>query len=59
MMEKDVRVRARPSDFDIVESVLEEASKEFTGLIKRETGYDLTCKVTLERHLPLNDTQCR
>lgn len=59
MMEKDVRVRARPSDFDLVESVLEEASKEFTSLIKRETGYDLTCKVTLERHVPLTDAQCR
>jgi hypothetical protein len=59
MMEKDVRVRARPSDFDLVESVLEEASKDFTSLIKRETGYDLTCKVTLEKHLPLSDVQCR
>jgi len=57
LMERDVGVRCKPSDFDAVGSVIDDASKDFTDLIKRETNYDFICRLYLDSNNPLKDTQ--
>ena len=56
-MERDVYVRCRPVDFDIVESVLQEASQEYSDIIKKETNYDMQVSLLIDKKQALKEHQ--
>jgi len=58
-MEKDVAIKCRPQDTQLVEAVMDDAAREFTELIKKETNYDFPCKVRIDSHQPLKETQSK
>lgn len=57
LMEKDVAVRCRPQDTTLVESILEDASRDFSEHIKKETNFDFQVKLRLDTHQQLKDSQ--
>ncbi len=56
-MEREVRVRCRQEDADLVKEVLDDAVKEFIELIKKETDFDFTCKGFLDEYNILKGPQ--
>jgi len=59
LMEKEVNVRCRPQDTTLVESILDDASREFTEHLKGETGFEFQVKVKLDTHTQLKETQSK
>ncbi len=57
-MEREVQVRCREQDYDLVGGLLESASKEFSQLIKKETDVEFTTKATIDKNNPLNTNDC-
>lgn len=57
LMEKDVAVRCRPQDTTLVESILEDAGRDFSEHIKKETNFDFQVKLRLDTHQQLKDSQ--
>lgn len=47
MMESSVEIKCMKVDLDIVKEVLEEATKEFSELMKKETAKDIKTKLNL------------
>jgi len=59
LMEKEVNVRCRPQDTTLVESILDDAGREFTEHLKGETGFEFQVKVKLDTHTQLKETQSK
>lgn len=59
LMEKEVNVRCRPQDTTLVESILDDASREFTEHLKSETGFEFLVKVKLDTHTQLKESQSK
>jgi len=59
LMEKEVNVRCRPQDTTLVESILDDASREFTEHLKGETGFEFQVKVKLDTYTQLKETQSK
>eukprot|EP01016_Furgasonia_blochmanni_P045148 TRINITY_DN632_c0_g1_i4.p1 TRINITY_DN632_c0_g1~~TRINITY_DN632_c0_g1_i4.p1 ORF type:complete len:295 (-),score=107.72 TRINITY_DN632_c0_g1_i4:114-998(-) len=59
LMEEEVLLKCRKEDTAIVESVLEEAEREFTDLCRRETGRELNTKLYLLKDQPLDANQVK
>jgi len=59
LMEKEVNVRCRPQDTTLVESILDDAGREFTEHLKSETGFEFQVKVKLDTHTQLKETQSK
>ena len=57
-MEKQVFIRCKERDAKLVEGLLESASKEFTELIKKETGVEFITKVEIDRNNVLSEHDC-
>lgn len=57
-MEKEVLVRCRERDTKVVEGLLDSASKEFSELIKKETGVEFVTKVEIDKHNVLSENDC-
>merc|ERR1712087_212946 len=49
LLETEVTVRCREADVAMVASCLDEAAKEYTQVIKTETGADKFCKCNLDK----------
>jgi len=47
-MEKEVLVKGRPEDQEILQEVAGEAAAEFTALIKSQTGADFKTTVNID-----------
>jgi len=58
-MEKEVAIRCRPQDAQLVESVMEDAAREFSELIKKETNFDFPCKVRVDTYHQLKENQSK
>jgi len=56
-MEKEVAVRCRPQDTTLVESILEDAGREFSEHIKKETNFDFQVKLRLDTYQQLKESQ--
>jgi hypothetical protein len=57
-MEREVQVRCRPEDVQITESVLQDASKEFSELIQKQCGVVFQTAVTLDGNNNLKPAEC-
>lgn len=57
-MEKEVYIRCKERDAKLVEGLIDSASKEFSELIKKETGVEFVTKVELDRQNTLSENDC-
>merc|ERR1719237_1661594 len=48
LLEDEVVVQCRACDDATVKSCLDDAAKEYTNIVKKETGVNKTCKLTLD-----------
>lgn len=58
-MEKEVSIRCRPQDTQLVESVMDDAAREFSELLKKETNFDFPCKVKVDTYHQLKESQSK
>jgi len=49
LLESEVSVRCKEGDVKLVNSCLKAAADEYTKVIKKETGADKTCKLTIDK----------
>jgi len=56
-MEREVNVRCRKDDVDLVQGILDEATRDFIDIIKRETNFDFNCKIQIDPYQNLKDSQ--
>ena len=59
LMEKQVRLRCRPEDNEVVESLLEECCQAYSEFVKEETGMEKTCEIELVKTVPLKDSDTK
>jgi V-type H+-transporting ATPase subunit E len=59
LMEKEVAIRCRPQDDQLVEAVMDDAAREFSELLKKETNFDFPCKVRLDGYHKLKENQSK
>ncbi len=57
-MEKEVLVRCRERDLKLIEGLLDGASKDFTELIKKETGVEFVTKLEIDKYNSLSEHDC-
>jgi hypothetical protein len=58
-MEPEIKMRCLPEDNGLVESVLEEAEKEYSEFMKTDTGVDRKVKIELVKTVPLTDAETK
>jgi V-type H+-transporting ATPase subunit E len=59
LMEKEVSIRCRPQDTTLVESILEDAAREFSEHIRKETNFDFQVKLKLDTYSQLKESQSK
>jgi hypothetical protein len=48
MIENECIVRVRKEDYDAVSAILSKCEKEYNEIMKKETGRDYNCKLSLD-----------
>merc|ERR1711879_163450 len=48
LLEQEVTIRCKAIDAKMVQAVLNDASSQYSKVIKQETGADKTCKLTID-----------
>jgi ATP synthase (E/31 kDa) subunit len=59
LMEKNIKLRCREEDNDVVDSILEDAISEYQTFIKEKTGKDYKCEITVVKSVPLKDSDTK